>query len=342
MKDNAQALYGVKQASKTKAREISSSTSLAFSTNLTSLITNASRNPTSTGRPRPNKSKSDIFTSHNKNTKKRAAADLAEDGEQKHKTKADLGSVDSATLHRSKRRMQEKARLYAAMKRGDYIGPGDGHDERGLVDFDRKWAEVQAGGDGADNEVTSSGSDSAGSDEEQELVEYEDEFGRTRTGTKAQARREERHMRIQVTAAEEEERFSAKPKMPTNIIYGDTIQYDAFNPDESIAEQMANIAKKRDRPATPPEEHHYNASAEIRTKGTGFYGFSQDAKGRKREMEALEQERLDTERARKEKEARKEQRRKDLEERRRIVAEQRGKAQAERFLSGLELLDAEP
>ncbi len=333
MTERAESLYGVKQASKTKAKEISSSTSLAFSTNLASLISGASSKPSaSAGRPRPNKSKSDIFTAHNKNIKKRSAADVVDDGEQKHKTAADLGQVDSDMLHRSKRRMEEKARLYAAMKRGDYVST-DGRDERGLVDFDRKWAESGR----PDADVTSSGSDDDESDGDQEIVEYEDEFGRTRKGTKAEAAREERRRRIQTNATEESKHFSARPEMPTNIIFGDTVQHNAFNPDEVIAERMAEIAKKRDKSATPPPDTHYDASAEVRNKGTGFYSFSKDAEGRKKEMEALERERLETERSRKEREAQKEKRRKEIEDRRKLIAEQRTKAQAEKFLNGFEL-----
>ena len=333
MTDRAESLYGVKQASKTKAKEIPSSTTLAFSTNLASLISGASSKPaTSTGRARPNKSKSDIFTAHNKNVKKRSAADLVDDGEQKHKTAAELGQVDSDMLHRSKRRMEEKARLYAAMKRGDYVS-ANGRDERGLVDFDRKWAESG----GAENDATSSGSDNEDSDGGREIVEYEDEFGRTRKGTKAEAAREERRRRIQTNATEEVKQFSARPEMPTNIIFGDTVQHNAFNPDEVIAERMADLAKKRDKSATPPPDTHYDATAEVRNKGTGFYSFSKDVEGRKKEMEALERERLETERARKERDAQKGKRRKEIEERRKLIAEQRTKAQAEKFLSGFEM-----
>ena len=335
MTDRAESLYGVKQASKTKAKEISSSTSLAFSTNLASLISGTSSKPAaSAGRPRPNKSKSDIFTAHNKNVKKRSAADLVDDGEQRHKTAADLGQVDSDMLHRSKRRMEEKARLYAAMKRGDYLST-DGREERGLVDFDRKWAE----NGGADADATSSGSDNDESDGDHQIVEYEDEFGRTRKGTRAEAAKEERYRRIQANAVAEVEQFSARPEMPTNIIFGDTVQHNAFNPDEVIAERMADLVKKRDKSATPPPDTHYDANAEVRNKGTGFYSFSKDAEGRKMEMEALERERLETERARKERETQKEKRRKEIEDRRKLIAEQRTKAQADKFFSGFELPD---
>ena len=273
--------------------------------------------------------------------KKRSAADFVEYGQQRHKTVADLGTVDSATVHRSKRRMEEKARLYAAMKRGDYVSSANGRDERGLVDFDRKWAEGEARGNEGGSDATLSGSEDEASDDDQDLVQYEDEFGRRRNGTKAEAEREARHRRVRANAAEEEERFSARPSMPTNIIHGDTVQHNAFNPDELIAERMAVIAKKRDKSATPPPETHYDADAEVRTKGTGFYGFSKDAEGRRNEMEALERERLETERARNERDTRKETRRKELEERRKLIAEQRGKAQADKFLSSFQLTEEE-
>ena len=330
----ADGLYGKKQASKTKAKEISSSTSLAFSSNLASLISSSSTTKTkaATGRPRTSKDKSDIFTAHNKNVKKRSAADL-EEGQQRHKTKEDIGSVDSAELHRSKRKMEDKVRLYNAMKRGEYIGKGNLEDPA-LVDFDRKWAETQAKG-GAHNSDTSD-TDDATSDGD-ETVEYLDEFGRLRKGTKAQAQREETRKRVQANAAEEDERLSARPSIPANIIHGDAIQHRAFNPDDVIADRMAEIAEKRDKSATPPPDTHYDASAEIRSKGTGFYGFSKDAEERKREMDALEKERLETEKVRKEREEKKEQRKKEIEERRKLIAEQRAKAQADKFLNELDI-----
>ena len=329
-------LYGIRQP-KNKTKDISSSTTLAFSSQLASLISKDKSTPTSAGRSKPSKSKFDIFTAHNKNFKKRAAADLVDDGslEQIHQT--DIGGVDAATLHRSKRRMEEKAKVYAAMKRGDYIRP---EDERGLVDFDRKWAESEARGDN-DDFANSSGSDYGGDDDNEELVEYEDEFGRQRTGTRADVARIERAKRARDNAAVEEERASARPKMPENLIYGDAIQAAAFNPDDNIAQRMENLAKKRDRSATPPAESHYDATAEVRSKGTGFYGFSKDAEGRRKEMEALEKERLETERNRREREEKKEKRRKEIEERRKLIRQQRGKNQAEKFLNGLEL-ETEP
>ncbi|KAI9704434.1 MAG: hypothetical protein M1836_007297 [Candelina mexicana] len=324
-------LYG-KPRVKSSNKQISSSTSLAFTSQLSSLLSTSDESRTSAGRSRPTGCKSDIFTSHNRNAKKRAAKDLEGEETFERPFTADIGGVDEAVLQRSKRKMEEKARLYAAMKRGDYIPPGgvDSRDERGLVDFDRKWAEHQASGK-VDTYDTSSDEGNAGSDEE--LVDYEDQFGRQRRGTRADVEREERRRKAQ--AAMEPDRFSARPVQPTNLIFGDTVQTAAFNPDEPVAVQMEALAAKRDRSATPPEEAHYDANAEVRSKGVGFYSFSKDKVQRKKELEELERERLETEKQRKEREAKKSRKKADIEERRILIARQKGKKQADRFLHGL-------
>ncbi|KAF2432350.1 hypothetical protein EJ08DRAFT_648137 [Tothia fuscella] len=323
-------LYGIPRAKKTTGKEIASSATLAFTSQLSSLVASSGKSnkdaPSRTvaGRSRPKKE--DIFSTHNKNTKKRALKDLEDDGRdfaQKHSTKGE--NVDEATWHHAKRKMEEKSRLYAAMKRGDV----EDLDEKYAVDFDRKWAEQQEAGKEGD---TSSGEDDAESEVEEE-VEYIDEFGRTRKGTRADAAREERRKRT--LAADEPDRFTARPAMPTNIIYGDTVQAAAFNPDETIAEQMAELAKKRDKEDTPPPDEHFDSKKEIRTKGVGFFQFSADAEERKKQMEDLEKERQETERRRMETLKRKEDRKKEIEERRQAILQKRGKAKADKFLNDL-------
>jgi len=221
--------------------------------------------------------------------------------------------------------MEEKARLYAAMKRGDVEDTEDKH----MVDFDRKWAEREDAG----GETSSSSDDDDAGSEPEETVEYTDEFGRTRRGTRAEAAREER--RRKSAMADAPDRFTARPAAPSSIIYGDTVQAAAFNPDEPIAVQMAELAAKRDREATPPEEVHFDGRSEVRTKGVGFFQFSGERGERERQMEGLERERMETERARGERERRMEERRREVEERRKVIREKRGKGKAERFLEGL-------
>lgn len=224
--------------------------------------------------------------------------------------------------------MEEKAKQYSAMKRGDYVS-GENEPEA-LIDFDTKWADDERMG-----KIRDESSDVESDDGQGEMVDYEDEYGRARRGTRAEAERVERKKLNKVRGAEELDRMSARPAMPSKIIYGDTVQVAAFDPDEPIVAQMEGIAKKRDRSATPPEQKHYEADKEFRIKGVGFYSFSKDEKIREEEMEALERERLETERMRREREVKKENRRKELEERRKVIGEKRAKKQADSFLDGL-------
>ena len=157
--------------------------------------------------------------------------------------------------------MEEKARLYAAMKRGDV----EDVEERYTVDFDRKWAESH------NPERDDDGEDGAGSEDEEEdreVVEFTDEFGRTRTGTRAEAARIQR---MQNSRAElESDRFTAHPAAPANVIRGDTIQHEAFNPDAPVAHQMEELARKRDKSLTPPPEEHFDSTKEVRRQRNGI------------------------------------------------------------------------
>ena len=335
MSSKDSALYGArKPRNLTSGKEISSSTTLSFTSQLSSLINTSnaqsSSKPTSS-RPRPKKQ--DIFSTHNRNTAKRAKRDLDNDSpafEQKHSTKGE--ALDRGAWERSKRKMEEKARLYAAMKRGDV----EDLDEKYAVDFDRKWAEKQGkeGGEQDDNDDDEDDDDFDESDAgKRELVEYTDEFGRTRTGTAAEAAHARR---IQAGEADlHSDRFTARPTAPANVIYGDTIQHEAFNPDEPITAQMEALAAKRDRSLTPPPDTHFDATKEVRTKGTGFFQFSGDAEERKRQMDALEAERRETEKRRGEKEAKLDERKRKIEERRKEIANARGKRKADGFLEQL-------
>lgn len=281
-------------------------------------------------------------------------------GAQKHQTSADIGGVDKDILYRSRRKMEQKAQIYAAMKRGEYVDPrakrygnsamaealADEHAP--LVDFDRKWAE-QGGEEpvAANNTSSDEGSESQ---DEQEQVEYTDEFGRTRTGTRAQTARILRQQRAAHAARAELSEMRGRPVLGQHdddddgtgaqsqqVIYGDTVQVAAFNPDHTIAEQMAALAAKRDRSLTPPPDTHYDASKEIRSKGVGFYQFSQDNEGREREMHSLLKERADTERHGKEREDRRAKKERDLMARRQLLRDKRTARQADAFLSSLDL-----
>ncbi|KAI9681955.1 MAG: hypothetical protein M1817_000009 [Caeruleum heppii] len=364
MSTSSSSLYGLPRPRKSNTKEISSSTSLAFTSQLSSLLSaSSSSTSTTTGRPRPSTSKPSIFTAHNKGVQKRARADESSDPSdataQRHKTHVE--AVDAATRHRSKRKMEEKARLYAAMKRGDYVPPsgaggvlgsrsGVDREENGLVDFDRKWAEREER-KALEEDHRSSAEDNSDDDDDDdddendnENVEYEDEFGRLRTGTSADAARAKR-LKDQLlhpsTSSIINSDLSARPAPPTNLIHGDTIQTAAFNPDQPLAAQIASLAAKRDRSATPPPDVHYDASKEIRSKGVGFYAFSGGKEEREGQMRDLEREREETERGRREVRERRERRKREVEERRRVIRERRGEREVDVFLEGLGPVDKE-
>ena len=332
-------LYGQPRSNHEPKTTLKASTSHSFAAALSSLIAAPNTTTSTKGRTAGNR-KDDIFTTHNRGAKKRAAADDAADQEYTSATglkhKKHIEGVDHDTLHRSKRKMEEKARLYSAMKRGDYVLPtrgGINAEESGsLVDFDRKWAESH----GTNNEEASNDSDDSTTDSHEETVEYVDEFGRTRTGTRAEAEKEKRRQRIAVQAEMELAEMSARPSMPEGIMLGDAIQSAAFNPDHAVERAMADLAAKRDRSVTPPEDTHYDATKEVRSKGVGFYQFSKDKDTRQQEFAHLEREREETLHREQERNDRKQKKLEELEERKRKLREKRSQKQADGFLKSLD------
>ncbi|KAI1116464.1 hypothetical protein F5Y14DRAFT_439891 [Nemania sp. NC0429] len=369
-------LYGQRPAKKQK-REIPLSSSLAFTSQLSSLITAPSLSslsspssssstipkPTSgghvsssSGRPRPSKARNDIFSSVKAKRKpgpssSRVDADDPSTGggggggdgggkiRLKHVHNTEEEKQDFA---RARRKMEEKARLYAAMKRGDYVAKEN--EAAPLVDFDRKWAERHP-----DDEArySSSGSDDDDDDDDDgdgggagghgaERIEYQDEFGRTRTGTRAEVQRLRRQQARSALGAAELEAMAAVPTArPADLIFGDAIQTAAFRPEAATLDAMAALAARRDREPTPPPDVHFDGRAEIRTKGTGFYQFSRDEGARAKEMADLEAARLETERVRRERADERDARRREIEARRREIGARRAEKMADSFLAGL-------
>ncbi|KAI1499502.1 hypothetical protein F5X99DRAFT_430637 [Biscogniauxia marginata] len=353
-------LYGQRPAKKQK-KEIPLSSSLAFTSQLASLISSTSSSPAasaSSGRSRASKSKDDIFSTKAKRKpgKGKGKEDHDDEPSSHNNKKLKLKDVrgteeEKQDFARARRKMEEKARLYAAMKRGDYIAKEN--ESAPLVDFDRKWAEKHPeddeGGAAAGGRYSSSGSDNDSSDDDDddhdtaagagtELIEYQDEFGRTRTGTLAEVTRLRRRQARVALGASELERMAARPAAPAppNLIFGDAIQDAAFGPEAGAAARMASLAASRDRPPTPPADAHFDGAAEVRAKGVGFYQFSRgDAAARRAEMDALARERAGTESARRERGAAREKRRREIEERRRRIGERRAGRMADTFLEGL-------
>ncbi|KAA8904501.1 hypothetical protein FN846DRAFT_33433 [Sphaerosporella brunnea] len=245
----------------------------------------------------------------NRGVSSRAAKDLVE-----YQSCGSAGSVGEHELERSRKKLKAKAKLYKELQRGD----GDAkEEERGLVDFTRKWAE-----EGGSDRMSSSSEE-----EEEEMVEFVDEFGRTRKGTKRDAEHEQRRKAGESLPDD----TSIRPAEPKHVIYGNTIQSHAF-----LTPEFATVPKSEQLIAALPEEEdeetHYDASKEVRTKGVGFYQFSKDSKVRKEEMEELIKERERTEREREAKGERRKRKREEIEKRREEVRKRRREKIGESWL----------
>ncbi|KAJ5808311.1 hypothetical protein N7474_009580 [Penicillium riverlandense] len=342
-------LYGKPRSKSSTQANQPSSSNLSFTTQLSSLISQGTSDSTSRGRPRPSKTaKADLFSKPNKGSQKRAAADLEDESSgQVHQRSQDIGSADAAALGRSKRRMEEKVRMYEDMKKGMYLAADSSDDEEGankedyaarlrrkeregLVDFDKKWADEERKREDGSDDV-----DEPEDDDNASIISYEDELGRSRRGTRAEAARAAREKEQDSgQGGADKERW--RPSRPDNLIYGETVQSEAFNPDAGVTSHMAHLATRRDRSPTPPENMHYDADAEVRNRGTGFYAFSRDEEERKKQMEELLSARGETQRERDARQARRAVREAAKDERRAKIQELRNKRLAERFLAGLQ------
>lgn len=335
-----------------------SSTSIhALTTELALAQSSASKTRSTPARTRPSSKTSSLFKEkqrpQNKGVLKRAAKDLAEHAQQEirdggGKTTEEIGGADESldTWERSRKILEEKARRYRAMMRGEIEEEeqeqGQGYkrrrkgDEGMLVDFDRKWVEEGSGDEDEDGDEYGDG--------EQEQVEYEDEFGRTRVGSKAEAARAARAKDSTAPFVPDSE---MRIQEPQHVIYGNHIQTHAFS--TPLFEGLPSVAElKSTLPSKEVQEEmleqHYDSRKEVRTKGVGFYQFSEDVGVRKREMEELEKERLKTEKEREQRKMRREERKRGLEERREKIRGIRRQRQGgnwlerefgEEFLEGL-------
>lgn len=323
---SSSSLYGApRPKSKSNAISLSSTSIHALSTELSLARSrlSSSTSKSAPGRTRPSKTKS-LFTNSNKNVSKRAAKDLATDDDRSYggKTSEELGGgVSERDLARSKKRLNEKAKLYNAMKRGDF---NDDNGE-GLVDFDRKWAEHPSDEESEDDEETR---EEEGGDE---IVEYEDEFGRTRKGKKSEVEREKRREAAVQKAQEEIAQMNAQPE---GLIIGNTIQTAAFTTATFSTVPSSSMLSSALPAESADQETHYDASKEVRTKGVGFYQFSKNAKERTVEMEELMNERKRTGEERKRKEEKKKRRLEELEARKEKVKRMRRGKVGESWLEG--------
>ncbi|KAI9497431.1 hypothetical protein BDB00DRAFT_881657 [Zychaea mexicana] len=182
-----------------------------------------------------------------------------------------LEEVDSQSYARSREALERKAKIYEEMRtrarRDD-----ESEDEEALIDFDRKfWEEYnkrsRKSTDSDDDRSKDSNNDD--DDDDDPWVEYEDDFGRTRTVRRSQVPARS----PSPSPSRSPSRSPSPPPMPREHVgYAD----------------RASI-------------RHYDAKQENRTRGVGFYQFATDDEQRTEQMERLKQMREETEAARRNK-----------------------------------------
>ncbi|KAL1691120.1 hypothetical protein GGG16DRAFT_125198 [Schizophyllum commune] len=213
------------------------------------------------GVKRPEK-KTTAWLRANKGVKSRAERDLQ------------MEAVDRPTLESSRARLEEKARIYDKLKRGQTAGLDSAHYDALLVDFDAKGYEAHS--DDEDESLTVP----RAPDENDPIVEYVDELGRTRTARKSEVPREFMYQFEEGGAEDSDENL---------IIRNPEGFFPTYHPTEERVSQIEKEFAEQTK-----VEGHYDARGENRARGAAFYAFSQDEEERKRQMEELRAARDET------------------------------------------------
>ncbi|OJT15212.1 Coiled-coil domain-containing protein 174 [Trametes pubescens] len=183
----------------------------------------------------------------------------------------DLGEISKPTMESARAILERKAKVYDKLRKGKSGGLDDKQYDALLVDFEQKGIDPYFESDSDDEDESATVPVGPQDDENDPIVEYEDEFGRARTGRRSEI---PRHLLPQ-TDKEKEEDFDPY------VIYNPVNHFPTYEPSQERVEQIrAEYAEENN-----PLNVHYDASAEVRAKGAGFYQFSGDEETRKRQME---------------------------------------------------------
>ncbi|SJX63280.1 uncharacterized protein SRS1_17601 [Sporisorium reilianum f. sp. reilianum] len=188
-------------------------------------------------------------------------------------TSGEEGSGDkeptSAQLATMRANMERKARIYDQLQAGKFAGFTSAELKEGSIDWERKRAEPRA--------RSPSPSPSAGERGEEE-IEWEDEFGRTRTSRLSDVPRAHLPARYggDLPPSDEEEEDTA--------VYGPATSFPVYHPD---------MHRKREAP-----EKHFDADFDQCHRGAGFYRFSHNEQERRAQLDQLAELRTETVRRR--------------------------------------------
>ncbi|KAJ7739778.1 hypothetical protein DFH07DRAFT_983378, partial [Mycena maculata] len=264
---------------KSKAKGISASSFLDLKAELSKQEDEFTRNKAAGkskfivgGVKRPDK-KPTIWTRQNKGVSSRASRDI------------ELEAISNPTLESARAALERKAKIYEKLQRGQTGGLNDKQYESLLVDFDSKPMSNDFEYDSEDLDESMEVARPP-VDDDDPIVEYEDEFGRMRTGRRSEVPRD-------LVRPTEEDGYDEDEDL---VIRNPVGHFPVYKPS---AERVTQIEKEHSD-ANNPLGVHYDAAAEVRAKGAGFYQFSKDEETRKAQMDELKAARGETEKTRKE------------------------------------------
>ncbi|KAJ9103949.1 hypothetical protein QFC21_002412 [Naganishia friedmannii] len=236
-------------------------------------------------RPKSEEPSKDKFARPSPGIIKRMALEARNELNRKH-----LAHISKASEEERQQIMRIKAEKYDKLKRGDYGVLSEKELAEITVDFNRKWEEEEEWSDHSSDIDESTGpgyQNSKGAKSEfddafsREKVEYVDELGRTRMGTRAEAREAE----VAKQGGE------AKRHDPMDDL-------DKEQPEIGPAHAEEDLKARLKAAEGPADTKHYDANEEVRARAAGHYQFSQDETKRAEQMAALKAERNETQQAR--------------------------------------------
>ncbi|KAG1779149.1 hypothetical protein EV702DRAFT_124115 [Suillus placidus] len=223
------------------------------------------------GAKRPDK-KPTVWTRSNKGVQNRAARDI------------ELEEVSKVTIESGRAILERKAKVYEKLRKGKSGGLTDKQYEALLVDFDSYGPSDHFESD-SDDVDESLAVPQQPQDDDDPIIEYEDEFGRQRTGRRSEV---PRHL---LPRSEDTELI---PDNDKDVIYNPVNYFPVFEPSAERIQAVQDAYSEADNPLSS----HYDASKEVRAKGAGHYQFSADEETRKQQMEELRSARMETEKTR--------------------------------------------
>ncbi|KAI0330223.1 hypothetical protein GY45DRAFT_1251322 [Cubamyces sp. BRFM 1775] len=196
----------------------------------------------------------------------------------------ELEEISKPTLESARAILERKAKVYDKLRKGKSGGLNDKQYDALLVDFEQKGIDPYFSSDSDDVDESLTVPVPPEGEEDDPIMEYVDEYGRTRTARRSEIPRD----RLPQAEKEDEEDFDPY------VIHNPVNHFPTYQQSEERLEDIRRKAAEEDNPLNI----HYDASREVRAKGAGFYQFSADEETRRKQMEELRKAREETQKTR--------------------------------------------